>query len=459
MRQESDNIRDLRDEPISKLMWRYFIPAVASMILNSVYTIVDRIFIGQGVGASALAAIGSVFPIIMIIAAFITMLGMGGGVNVSINLGRKKYEKAERVLGNTLLLAILSAAILTEVGYWVSSPILTYMGVESITHHNGLDYLTIIVSGITFNIVGNALNNLIHSEGNPRLAVIFMLCSLVLNVFLDYIFIFQLMMGLKGAAYATILSQAFLAILGVLHFRSRRSVIKLRLVYMKFNKNIVRSIIVVGFAPFCMHLSSSVGYSIVNMQLLKFGDELAVAAFGVIMGVVMFVMMSMVAVTTAMQPIVSFNYGAKNYGRVRSTLILGIGAATVISLIGFAIINIFPQQLISLFNSDNTRMVAIGIEGIQIYLCVLPLAGFPIVMESYFQSIGKGARATCLTLTRQVMIFIPLLLILPNYFGLRGVWMSAPVADLIYAIIVVFYVIYEFRKITGKLQLNSVKSV
>ncbi|MCT4648274.1 MAG: MATE family efflux transporter [Carboxylicivirga sp.] len=452
MQEERQNLNELKHQKIHRLMWKYFVPALGTMILHSAYFMIDRIFIGQGVGAQALAGIGAIFPFVMLLSSFTSLLGTGGGVNVSINLGKGEYKKAEQVLGNAFFLMLFFAVLITILANILSQPILTKLGLEPQTEVFAMDYLNIVIIGIIFNFTAFSLNNIVHSEGNPRLALLFIASSIGLNILLDYIFIIQLNMGIKGAAYATLISQVVLSILGVLHFIGSRSVVKLRFHQIKPNLKLIKAIITIGFVPFAMHISSSLSYGVFNVQLLKYGSDIAMGAFGVIMSITMFAIMSTNAVAIASQPIISYNFGANQYARVRRTLLLAIIGAFTISSIAFLIIQIAPRQMISLFNKESSEMLRFGVEGLRIYLMALPLIGLVSVVESYFQSVGKASLATVLTLTRQIIIFIPILLMLPKHMGLEGVWMSYPLSDVIYATIVIFFLLLEIKDINLKLK-------
>ncbi|WP_430934728.1 MATE family efflux transporter [Saccharicrinis sp. 156] len=446
MRQEG-RIRELEFESVPKLLWKYFLPAFAGVIINSLYNIVDRIFIGQGVGALALAGLSAIFPVMIIMMAFGMMVGMGAGVRISINLGKKDFERAEQVLGNAFILMIVVSAIITAIGFLISDPLLQFFGVNQQTYDYAKEYLYIILGGSIFNILGYALNNLIRSEGSANVAMISMLISAGLNILLDYIFIIHLEMGVKGAAYATVLSQVVLTVWVIAHFKSKRSVIKLRNCRLKLKGDIVWYIISIGFAPFSMQLASSAVFGIYNIQLIKYGSDMAIGAMGVIISITMLLVMTIMAITMANQPIIGFNVGAKKYKRVKQTLLVSIVSATVISLIGFVIAQVLPVPIIRLFNNEDAELLRIGIKGLRIFLLALPFIGFQIVMGNYYQSIGKAGVSAFLSLLRQVIFLIPLLFILPNYYGLNGVWFSAPVSDTMAALVCVCFMIKEFRKL------------
>lgn len=282
MRKEG-RINDLEFESIPKLLWKYFLPAFAGVIINSLYNIVDRIFIGQGVDSLALAGLSAIFPVMIIMMAFGMLVGMGAGVRISINLGKKDYKRAELVLGNAFLLMIIVSGIITVVGFLISDPLLRFFGVNEQTYMYAKEYLQIILAGTIFNILGYALNNLIRSEGSANIAMFSMLISAGMNIVLDYIFIMRMDMGVTGAALATVISQVVLTIWVIAHFNSKRSVIKLRMSRLKLSGEIVWYIISIGFAPFSMQLASSAVFGVYNIQLIKHGSDMAVGAWGLLL--------------------------------------------------------------------------------------------------------------------------------------------------------------------------------
>ncbi|WP_075590642.1 MATE family efflux transporter [Labilibacter marinus] len=455
MNNNTGKVKELEFESIPKLLWRYFLPAFAGVIINSLYNIVDRIFIGQGVGSLALAGLSAVFPVMIIVMAFGMMVGMGAGVRISINLGKKDFKRAEKVLGNAFVLMIIVSGIITLIGFLISDPLLTFFGVNDETYAYAQEYLHIILAGTIFNILGYALNNLIRSEGSANIAMISMLISAGLNIILDYLFIIVWGMGVKGAAYATVLSQVALTIWVIAHFKSNRSVIKLHTKNLKLKGDIVWYIISIGFAPFSMQIASSIVFGLYNIQLIKYGNDMAVGAMGVIISIAMLLVMTIMAITMANQPIIGFNHGAKNFKRVRETLKVSMLAATAISLIGFAVSQLFPVPIIKMFNSEDPELLRIGVEGLRIFLFALPLIGFQIVLGNYYQSIGRAGISAILSLLRQVIMLIPLLVILPKYFGLSGVWLSAPISDTTSAMVCFVFVIIEFRKLNKAISLSS----
>lgn len=438
---------ELGGEKISRLMWIYFVPAFVGIIMNATYNIVDRIFIGQGVGSMALAGLSVVFPIMLIVMAFGMLVGMGAGVQVSINMGRKDFSQAEKVLGNGLFLMVTIGLLVTVIGFAIKGPMLRIFGATQETIRFAQDYLNIILIGVVFQTVGFGLNNVIRAEGNARIAMLSMLLSGGVNLVLDPIFIFVFDMGVKGAAYATVIAMIALDVWVLLHFTSKRAVIRLRLPNIRPNWKIIGLIVSIGMAPFIMQLGASAVNALFMNQLIRFGGDLAVGALGIIASVSQLLVMSMVAINMASQPIVGFNFGARNYARVKQTIKLGILSATGIGIFGWLVVQIFPHFIIRLFNSSDPVLFELTDKGLRIFLLALPLVGFQVIAANFFQNIGKAKMATFLSLLRQLIILIPALLILPNIYGLTGVWMCSPVADVTSVVITAVFLFWQMRKL------------
>lgn len=439
-----DRSKQLGEESIGKLLIKFSIPAIVGMIVNALYNIIDRVFIGRGVGKLALSGVTVTFPISTIIMAFGMLVGIGCAALISIKLGQQKKEEAEHILGNAFTLIIIISLIVTTLGLIFLEPMLLKFGASKETLPYAKEYIRIILIGVIFQNIGFGLNNTIRSEGNPRVAMFTMLIGGVLNTILDPIFIFVFNMGTKGAAIATVISQTVNTIWVLSYFFSKRSVLKIRYKNLKLDSKVIKSIFAIGMSPFSMQIAASIVTIISNRSLVKYGGDLALGAMGVIMSIVMLVLMPIFGINQGCQPIIGYNYGAKKYNRVKKALKLAILAATTITTTGFIIIQLFPKQLISIFNKDP-QLVAIGVHGIRIYLFMLPIIGFQIVSSNYFQAIGKAKISMFLSLSRQVIILIPLLLILPRIFELNGVWIAGPSADAISSIVTAIFLFIEIR--------------
>lgn len=447
--------KELAELPIPRLMLKFFIPSFIGVFVNALYNIVDRVFIGQGVGSMALSGISVIFPVMLIVMGFGMLIGIGAGVLVSINMGKRDMEKAERVLGSSFLLMLLVSVLITVIGFSIKGPMLQSFGATAETIGYANDYLDIILAGTVFQVVGFSLNNIIRAEGNARTAMYSMLISAGTNLVLDPIFIFGFGMGVKGAAYATVISMIVLTVWVLLHFRSSKSVVKLKSENIRFNYQILLEIMAIGMAPFFMQIANSFVQGLLNTKLIAFGGDLAVGAMGIVNSVSTMIIMAIVAINMASQPIIGFNYGAKSYSRVKEALKIAMISASGIALLAFALVQIFPEPIVQIFNSSDSGLLDFGKDGLRIGLLALPVVGFQVVVGNFFQSMGQAKIAVLLTLLRQVIILIPLLFILPNYLGLRGIWISMPISDCCSAIIVVFFLTHQWKKLNVLAEAHS----
>jgi putative MATE family efflux protein len=439
------NIEELAEAKVGRLMLKYFIPAFIGVFLNALYNIVDRIFIGQGVGAQALSGISVIFPVMLIMMGFGMLIGIGTGVLVSIYLGKKDLEMAERTIGTGFSLMVLVSILIMIVTYIFKKPILLSFGATTETFQFANDYLNFILAGTIFTVVGFSLNNVIRSEGNARIAMVSMILSSVTNIVLDYIFIFWFDMGVKGAALATIISMFVLMVWVLLHFRGNRSVVKLKNKHIRVDWDIMTEIISIGMAPFSMQIANSLVQGLLNKKLIAFGGDLAAGAMGIINSVLTLFIMAIVAINMASQPIIGFNFGAKSVQRVKESLRISLIAASVIAIVAFVIIESFPGAIVRLFNDESQVLYDISVNGIRLVILALPIVGFQVVASNFFQSIGKAKIATFATLFRQVILLIPLILIFPGFWGINGIWLAFPVADTLSALVVSFLLIREWK--------------
>lgn len=438
-----DRSKQLGEENIGKLLMKFSIPAIVGMLVNALYNIVDRIFIGQ-VDTLALSGVTITFPISIIIMAFGMLVGIGAAALISIRLGQQKKEEAEHILGNAFALIIIISLIVTTLGLIFLEPMLLKFGASTDTMPYAKQYITIILIGTVFQSVGFGLNNIIRAEGNPRIAMFTMLIGGVLNTIMDPIFIFVFHMGTRGAAIATVISQIVNTIWVLYYFLYGKSILKILYKNLRLDAKVVKSIFAIGMSPFSMQIAASIVTIISNKSLVKYGGDVSLGAMGAIMSIAMLVLMPIFGINQGCQPIIGYNYGAKRYDRVKHALKLAIIAATAITTTGFIIIQLFPEQLISMFSNDP-ELIEVGARGIKIYLFMLPVIGFQIVSSNYFQAIGKAKISIFLGLSRQVILLIPLLFILPRFFELNGVWASAPSSDIISSILTAVFLFVEIR--------------
>ena len=438
--------QNLGTEPVGKLLLKYSVPAIIGMMVNALYNVVDRIFIGNipNVGPMAITGLGVTMPIMTIILAFGMLVGIGATTNISIKLGQAKREEAEGIIGNSITLAIVIGLLLTIVGLVFSDQILTMFGASEGSLSYAKDYINIILVGCVFNILAMLFNNIIRGDGNPKLSAIIMAVGCGTNIILDAVLIFGLNMGIKGAAIATITSQAITAIWGLLYYLKGKSNLEFKTSTLKLNKNAVSSIFAIGAAPFAMQIATSLVQIISNNSLKVYGGDLSIGAMATVSSIMMIFLMPVFGLVQGMQPIVGFNYGAKNYDRSKKVLKLSVISATIIFVVGFLLIQIIPNVLVGMFNKD-AQLMDITIKGLRKYSLGLPLIGLSIVGTNYIQSIGKAKVAMVLSLLRQVILLIPMIIILPKFLGIDGVWFAQPVSDIIAAIITSIILFKDIR--------------
>lgn len=434
-----DRTHELGNEKVGLLIKKFYWPAFVSVFVSALYNIVDRIFIGQGVGAEALAGLSIIFPVMLIIMAFGMLFGVGTGVQVSISLGEKNQVKAEKTLGNGFSMMLVVSVFITVLIYVIKDPLLRIFGATDETLGYAHEYLMYLLPGVLFQVVGFSLNNVIRSEGNAKVAMYSMLISAGSNIILDPIFIFGFNMGVKGAALATVLSMVIMSIWVFLYFIKKRSVVSFHFKYMRLEYPIIKGIVAIGMAPFAMQMASSFVQALLNTQLVKHGNDIAVAANGIVMSISQMIFMCIIAVNMATQPIIGFNFGAKNYDRVKTTLLKGIKMATIIAVIGFVLVEVFPGLWVRMFNNNNNTLFWMGTRGLRIGLSMTFLVGYQVMIGNYFQSTGKATLAMVISLLRQVIILTPLMLVFPHFWGLDGVWLSMPVSSFISALVVTYF--------------------
>ena len=450
----------LGTESIPKLLLKYSVPAIIGMMVNALYNVVDRIFIGNipGVGPMAITGLGVTMPIMTIIIAFGMLVGIGAVTNTSLKLGEGKREEAEEIIGNAITLALIIGLILTIIGAAFLNKILTMFGASEGTLQYAKDYMSVILIGTIFSIMAMMFNNLIRGDGNPKLSAIIMAVGCFTNIVLDAVFIFVFNMGIQGAALATIISQGITAIWGFLYYSKGKSNVKFKKVNLRLNKKMVLEIFAIGGSPFAMQLATSLVQVTINHSLKSYGGDLAIGAMATISSINMIFVMPAYGFVQGMQPIVGFNYGAKKYDRAKKTLIITLVASTVVFILGALFVQIAPQILVGMFNKD-AQLMSITVNGLRKYLFALPIIGVSIVGTNYIQSTGNAKMAMLLSLLRQVIVLIPMVLILPKFFDLNGVWFAQPTADIISSVITGIVLFKEIRKYTVNQESELIEAV
>lgn len=426
--------KELGTEKIGKLLMRYAVPAVIAMTASSLYNIVDRIFIGQGVGSLAISGLAVTLPIMNLSAAFGAMIGAGGSTLISVKLGQRDYDTAQRILGNIVSLNVIIGVIFAVLAIAFIDPILYFFGASENTIDYARSYMFIILLGNVITHLYLGLNSVIRSTGHPTTAMFATIATVIVNAILDPLFIYTLDMGIAGAAWATIIAQTLALVLVLKILSNKDEVVHFRQGIYKLRKRIVKNILSIGISPFCMQLCACFVVILINKGLQEHGGDLAIGAYGIINGVTFMFVMIVMGITQGMQPIAGFNYGAQKYDRVTQVFRYSVLYATIVMTVCFLMCELMPEPIISLF-TDDAQLIRLAVEGMRTIVVVSPVIGFQIVVGHFFQSIGMPKKSIFLSLSRQLLFLIPMLLVLPGQFGTMGVWMSMPVADSVSAVV------------------------
>jgi len=435
----------LGQEGIRKLLLQFSIPAIVAMAATSVYNVVDRIFIGQGVGPLAISGLALTLPFMNLAIAFGAMVGAGAATLVSIRMGQKRSDEAAKILGTTVLLNLVLSLTYSLVMLYFLDEILVLFGASSETLPFAHEFMQVILLGNLFQHSYLGLNGIMRASGYPHKSMTITLICVAINIVLAPLFIFAFHWGIRGAAFATVIAQFVGLIQTLRHFANPRHTLHFLPGHFTFNRSIIRDIFAIGLAPFFIQIGSCLVAIIINLQLVRYGGDYAVGAFGVVNSVLMLVAMIVMGLTQGMQPIVGFNYGARLFNRVRQAFKLTIYAATSIVSLGFVIGELFPHFIARAF-TDSPALIEIATPGMRIALMFFPLVGFQMVASNFFQSIGHAKISIFLSLSRQVVFLIPALITLPLFFGLTGVWASLPTADFAACILTIFIVKRQMRK-------------
>ncbi len=433
------NITELGTEPVERLLWRYALPAIIAMTAASILNNVDSYFIGNYAGTMAISGMTATLPFMNLSAAFGAMIGVGAGSVISIRLGQKDPKMANRVLGNALTLNIIIGLLVCFAGLLFLDPLLKLFGASDNTLAFAHDYMEVLLWG---NIISHSFfgfNSILRAGGHPNIAMSFTLLTVLLNCILDPLFIIVFDLGIKGVAWATILSQA-ISLVGQIVILNRKSeVLHFTKGTFRLKSNIVRQILSIGASPFLINACSCLVVLVINNSMRKYGNllpienggDIAVAAYGIDNRVVFFFLMVVMGLNQGMQPIAGYNWGAHRDDRVWRVLRLTMIAATAITFSGFLIGELFAEQIVRWFNSEDAELIHIAAKGFRIDVAVFPIVGAQMVISNFFQSIGHAGKSIFLSLTRQLLFLIPALWLLPKFMGFDGVWWAIPTSDLL----------------------------
>ena len=435
----------LGTESIGKLLMQYAVPAIIAMTASSLYNMVDSIFIGHGVGTMAISGLALTFPLMNLAAAFGSLVGVGASTLISVKLGQRDYDTAQRVLGNVFVLNILLGLAFTLVVMAFLDPILYFFGGSDQTVGYARDYMQIILLGNAVTHLYLGLNAVLRSSGHPQKAMYATIATVVINTVLDPVFIYGFGWGIRGAAIATIVAQVISLAWQFKLFSNKEELLHFHRGIFRLKRKIVFDSLAIGMSPFLMNLAACFIVILINQGLKEYGGDLAIGAFGIVNRLVFIVVMIVMGLNQGMQPIAGYNFGAKLYERVNKVLKLTIVYATVVTTFGFLVGMLVPDLVVGIFTSD-AELIDILARGLRIVVMFFPIIGFQMVTSNFFQSIGMAGKAIFLSLTRQMLILLPCLLILPRFFGVAGVWYSMPVSDVLASLIALVMLVMQFRK-------------
>lgn len=436
---------ELGTKPIKSLLTQYAIPAIIAMTAASLYNMVDSIFIGHGVGALAISGLAITFPLMNLAAAFGSLVGVGASTLVSVKLGQKDYTTAQQILGNVVSLNLIIGIAFTFLTLLFLDPILFFFGASEATIPYARDYMVIILLGNVITHMYLGLNSVLRSAGHPQKAMIATILTVMINTLLDPLFIYTFNMGIKGAAVATILAQIISLAWLVKLFSQKKDLLHFKRGIYRLRKKLVENIIGIGLAPFFMNLASCFIVILINKGLHQYDGDLAIGAFGIVNRIVFLFVMIVMGLNQGMQPIAGYNFGAQQFHRVNQVMKMTVVIATLITTAGFLIGELIPTMAVSIFTTDQhlTRMAS---TGLQIVVLCFPIIGFQMVTSNFFQSIGMAQKAIILSLSRQVLILIPCLIILPMFWGAQGVWFSMPISDAMASLIAGAMLYKQFKQ-------------
>lgn len=436
MKQQSER---LGKDPVSQLLVVLAAPATAGMLLIALHNVINVIYIDRGVGVIGVTAISIAFPVQMMVMAVEETIGIGGGVLISIALGSRDMNKANLVFGNIIGMAILFGIISAVFSLTLLNPLLQFFGASKTVLPFIEEYLGIILYGTIFPAFIFAANNVIRAEGNSKIAMTTLIISSVLNIILTPVFIFFLNMGIRGAAIGTVLAQGITVAYLVYYFASGKSSLSFKSRYLIPKWMLIKQVLTIGLATFIRLASSSIMLIVANNMLLLYGGDSAVAVMGIIVRMIMFTTLPIMGIVQGMLPLVGFNYGSGQLQRVSESIMLAAKAATVIAVLAFLLIMLWPKQLMIIFTSDAT-VIDMGQSAVRIIFALSFTVGIQMVAGGVFQALGKAKVSFIFSLSRQVLFLIPLLLLLPLLFDLPGIWFAFPIADLLSFLLAVWYI-------------------
>lgn len=436
----------LGTENVRKLLTHYAVPAIIGMTATSLYNIIDSIFIGQGIETLAISGLAVTFPFMNLAAAFGSLVGVGASTIISVKMGQKDMNGAENALGNVVLLNLIIGSIFMVLSLSFLEPLLYFFGASDATLSYARDYMQIILYGNLITHVFMGLNDVMRASGYPARAMIITLLAVASNAVFNSIFIFGLGLGIRGAAIGTICAQSLALGAQMIHYTRSNSILRFQRGIFTLRRNIVNGILGIGLSPFSINLCACLVVLFINKGLRDFGGDLYVGAYGISNRIIFLFIMIVMGLNQGMQPIAGYNYGAKLYSRVFAVLKYTILCGCCVTTLGWIICELFPTPVIRMFTPDD-YLIELTRHGLRIMVLVFPFVGFQMVTVGFFQSIGIAKKSIFLALTRQLLFLVPMLAILPHYYGTDGVWFCFPIADMLSCIIAAILFFHELHKL------------
>lgn len=436
---------ELGTKPVGKLLAQYALPAIVAMTASSLYNMIDSIFIGQGCGPLAISGLAITFPLMNLMAAFGAAVGVGASTCISVKLGQKDYDTALHIFGNNFSLNLFIGVVFSIISLLFLDPILYFFGASEHTLPYAREYMLVILGGNTIQQLYFGMNAVLRAASKPRQAMMATIFTVVMNVILAPIFIWGFNMGIAGAAWATVIAQTLALVWQCKLFSNKDEILHFKRGTYKFDPTIVKNILAIGMSPFAMNVCACVVVIFINTGLARYGGDMAVGAYGIANKVAFTFVMVNMGLNQGMLPIAGYNYGAQLFGRLMRVLNIAVLAGTIITTTGFLVVQLFPYQCARLFTTD-AELINISMRAIKINMLAFPVVGFQMIVTAFFQSIGKAKISIFLSLSRQMLFLLPMLIVLPQFFGVDGIWWSMPIADFVATIVAAVMMFYYMRK-------------
>jgi putative MATE family efflux protein len=435
-------------QSISRQFWRYTIPTVAAMLVNGLYQVVDGIFIGRFVGADGLAGINVAWPVIGSILGLGMLVGVGTGALVSIRQGEKDTQGAKQILATGLTLLLALTPLVAGVLFFFADDFLRWQGAEGRVFDLGLQYLQILIVGSVFTLGSIAMPFLLRNDDSPNLATILMVIGAVINIVLDYLFIAWLSWELTGAALATAIAQLVVTSLGLAYFFSRRANLRLRWSELRLKLDVIPQIFAIGTSSFFMYAYGSMMVALHNALFAQYGNQLMIGAYAILGYIVTVYYLTAEGIANGMQPLVSYNHGAKRHDNIRQLLKIAMVSSVSVGMVFIVLLNIFPREFVSVFNSEDPQLVEYTVLGIRLHMFALALDGFLVVAGAYYQAVNKGSKAMFVTVGN-MLIQLPFLYIMPKLFGVPGIWIAYPLSNIALSVVVIMMLVKDVKTLNA----------